>query len=113
TSSCCSRHTLPHPPSTPLFPYTTLFRSDREFTSSFESGDPAPDWLNSVETAPGGGKRAKGVDGAYSSGIPGNVTDRVTGVRASAENTGGGEVKENLVDGEPTTKWLTFESTGW
>ncbi|MDG9717518.1 GH92 family glycosyl hydrolase [Streptomyces sp. DH24] len=85
----------------------------REFASSFEADDPAPDWLNTVEAAPDGGKRASGVDGGYSSGIPGNVTDHVTDVRASAENTGGGEVKENLVDGEPSTKWLAFERTGW
>ncbi|MFD4555416.1 GH92 family glycosyl hydrolase [Streptomyces sp. NPDC058469] len=84
-----------------------------EFASSFESGDPAPDWLNTVDTAPDGGKRASGVDGGYSTGIPGNVTDHVTDVRASSENTGGGEVKENLVDGESGTKWLTFEPTGW
>jgi predicted alpha-1,2-mannosidase len=85
----------------------------REFASSFEADDPAPDWLNTVETAPDGGKRASGVDGGYSSGIPGNVTDHVTDVRASGENSGGGEVKENLVDGEPSTKWLTFQATGW
>jgi hypothetical protein len=84
-----------------------------EFASSFESGDPAPDWLNTVDTAPDGSKRASGVDGGYSTGIPGNVTDHVTDVRASSENTGGGEVKENLVDGESGTKWLTFASTGW
>ncbi|MFI9767976.1 GH92 family glycosyl hydrolase [Streptomyces sp. NPDC052415] len=87
--------------------------ADREFSSSFESGDPAPDWLNTVDEAPDGTKRAAGVDGGYSSGIPGNVTDHVTDVRASAENTGGGEVKENLVDGEPSTKWLVFQPTGW
>jgi predicted alpha-1,2-mannosidase len=84
-----------------------------EFTSSFEADDPAPDWLNTVDTAPGGGKRASGVDGGYSTGIPGNVSDHVTDVRASGENTGGGEVKENLVDTEPGTKWLTFAPTGW
>ncbi|MFJ2889238.1 GH92 family glycosyl hydrolase [Streptomyces sp. NPDC087305] len=84
-----------------------------EFASSFETGDPAPDWLNTVDTAPDGSKQASGVDGGYSTGIPGNVTDHVTDVRASSENTGGGEVKENLVDGESGTKWLTFESTGW
>ncbi|MEW1641149.1 GH92 family glycosyl hydrolase [Streptomyces sp. NPDC091219] len=84
-----------------------------EFASSFETGDPAPDWLNTVDTAPDGSKRASGVDGGYSTGIPGNVTDHVTDVRASSENTGGGEVKENLVDGESGTKWLTFEPTGW
>ncbi|MFF4269779.1 GH92 family glycosyl hydrolase [Streptomyces sp. NPDC001536] len=80
--------------------------ADREFASSFESDDPVPDWTDTVE-------RASGVDGGYSSGIPGNVTDRVTDVRASAENTSGGEVKENLVDGEPGTKWLAFQPTGW
>ncbi|MFI8190102.1 GH92 family glycosyl hydrolase [Streptomyces sp. NPDC085946] len=85
----------------------------REFVSSFEADDPAPDWSNTVDTDPGGGKRASGVDGGYSSGIPGGVTDRVTDVRASGENAGAGEVKENLVDGEPSTKWLVFESAGW
>src|SRR5574341_389336 len=46
-------------------------------------------------------------------GIPGNVTDQVVGVAASGENTGGGEVKENLVDGDVGTKWLVFAPTGW
>ncbi|MFF4543732.1 GH92 family glycosyl hydrolase [Streptomyces sp. NPDC001406] len=87
--------------------------ADREFASSFEADDPAPDWLNTVDTEPDGSKRASGVDGGYSTGIPGNVTDHVTDVRASAENSGAGEVKENLVDGEPGTKWLAFEPTGW
>ncbi|MFF5857203.1 GH92 family glycosyl hydrolase [Streptomyces sp. NPDC012751] len=87
--------------------------ADREFASSFEAGEPAPDWLNTVDTGPDGGKRASGVDGGYSTGIPGNVTDHVTGVRASGENEGAGEVKENLADGEPGTKWLTFAPTGW
>ena len=41
------------------------------------------------------------------------MTDQVTDVRASAENTAGGEVKENLVDGEASTKWLAFAPTGW
>ncbi|WP_436846334.1 GH92 family glycosyl hydrolase [Streptomyces shenzhenensis] len=87
--------------------------ADREFASSFEADDPAPDWLNTVDTGPDGAKRASGVDGGYSTGIPGNVTDHVTEVRASAENTGGGEVKENLIDGEPSTKWLAFQPAGW
>ncbi|MFJ8603548.1 GH92 family glycosyl hydrolase [Streptomyces shenzhenensis] len=87
--------------------------ADREFASSFEADDPAPDWLNTVDTGPDGARRASGVDGGYSTGIPGNVTDHVTEVRASAENTGGGEVKENLIDGEPSTKWLAFQPAGW
>ncbi|MEU2283665.1 GH92 family glycosyl hydrolase [Streptomyces sp. NPDC013178] len=86
---------------------------EREFASSFETGQRAPDWQSTVETAPDGGKRASGVDGGYGGGLPGDVTDRVTDVRASAENAAGGEVKENLVDGEAGTKWLTFAATGW
>ncbi|MER6163517.1 GH92 family glycosyl hydrolase [Streptomyces violaceorubidus] len=88
-------------------------KPDREFSSSFEADDPVPDWTNTVDTGRDGHKRASGVDGGYSTGIPGDVTDHVTAVRASAENTGGGEVKENLADAEPTTKWLAFEKTGW
>ncbi|MFG2193355.1 GH92 family glycosyl hydrolase [Streptomyces sp. NPDC048639] len=88
-------------------------RTSQEFSSSFESGDPQPSWNNTVETGPGGKKKASGVDGGDSSGIPGNVTGKVTDVRASAENTDGGEIKENLVDGEATTKWLAFEKTAW
>ncbi|WP_167467534.1 GH92 family glycosyl hydrolase [Streptomyces rishiriensis] len=86
---------------------------DRGFASSFETGERAPDWLSTVESAPGGGKRASGVDGGYGGGLPGDVTDRVTNVRASAENAAGGEVKENLVDGEASTKWLAFAADGW
>src|SRR5919205_679383 len=62
-------------------------KADREFTSSFEAGDPAPTWLNTVDTAPDGSKRASGVDGGYSSGVAGNVNDHVTDVRASSENS--------------------------
>src|SRR4051812_3800775 len=87
--------------------------ADKEFASSFEENDPAPDWRNTVDTAPDGTPRTSGVDGGYSIGIPGNLTDHVTTVRASAENKNGGEVKENLIDTEPATKWLTFEKTGW
>ncbi|SDK29363.1 GH92 family glycosyl hydrolase [Streptomyces indicus] len=87
--------------------------ADREFSSSFEDDQPAVDWRNTPETGPDGKKKASGVDGTFSSGIPGNVTDRVTTVRASAENAAGGEVKENLVDLEPSSKWLAFASTGW
>jgi len=85
----------------------------RSFASSFEAGDPAPDWLNTAETTPDGTRRVSGVDGGYPTGLPGEVTERVTEVRASGENSGAGEVKENLTDGEPTTKWLVFEPTGW
>lgn len=86
---------------------------DRTFSSSFEADEKQPDWRNTVEEGPDGKKRASGIDGGFSAGIPGNVTDKVTDVRASDENSGGGEVKENLVDGESGTKWLSFEPTAW
>nr|WP_229898660.1 GH92 family glycosyl hydrolase [Streptomyces hiroshimensis] len=86
--------------------------SDR-FFSSFEQGQPQPDWRNAVESAPDGHKRASGIDGNDERGIPGNVTETVTAVRASGENAGSGEVKENLFDGESTTKWLDFEKSAW
>ncbi|WP_432011741.1 GH92 family glycosyl hydrolase [Streptomyces cucumeris] len=91
----------------------TADRADRTFASSFEADDPQPDWRDTVETGPDGKKKASGVDGGYASGIPGNVTDKVTGVRASGENASAGETKENLVDGELTSKWLVFEKTAW
>ncbi|MFF2655638.1 GH92 family glycosyl hydrolase [Streptomyces sp. NPDC058045] len=83
------------------------------FASSFEQGQPEPDWQSTVDTGTDGAKRSSGVDGAFSSGMPGNVNDHVTEVRASGENSGGGEVKENLVDGESGTKWLAFTPTAW
>ncbi|MFE4720014.1 discoidin domain-containing protein, partial [Streptomyces sp. NPDC056728] len=69
--------------------------------------------LNTVDTAADGTKRSSGVDGGDSGGLPGNVNSHVTEVRASDENTGGGETKENLLDGESSTKWLSFEPTAW
>ncbi|MFI5805888.1 GH92 family glycosyl hydrolase [Streptomyces sp. NPDC051561] len=83
------------------------------FSSSFEADEPAPTWRNTVETDAKGRKRASGVDGGDTAGIPGNVTDRVTNLRASAENAAGGEVKENLVDITPGSKWLSFLPMGW
>ncbi|MFE9249095.1 GH92 family glycosyl hydrolase [Streptomyces sp. NPDC007088] len=88
-------------------------RPSDTFRSSFEDGDPSPDWLSTADTDAAGHPRTSGVDGSYSSGIPGNVSDHVTDVRASDENTGGGESAANLVDGLPSTKWLAFTPTAW
>ncbi|MGP3632221.1 GH92 family glycosyl hydrolase [Streptomyces sp. 24-1644] len=88
-------------------------KGGQEFSTSFEADERQPDWRNTVEEGSDGNKRSSGVDGGFSAGIPGNVTDKVTGLRASGENTGGGEVKENLVDVESGTKWLTFAPSGW
>lgn len=83
---------------------------DVRFSSSFEPGQPAPDWVDTLDE----GRGASGVDGGFADGsaLPGDVTDQVTSVTASAENTAGGEIADNLVDGEPGTKWLAFEPTG-
>ena len=87
--------------------------AEREFISSFEEDDPQPTWRNTVEVGPDGKKRAAGVDGGVTEGIPGNVTDRVVDLRASGENANGGETKENLIDVQSATKWLAFTSTAW
>ncbi|MFG3497256.1 GH92 family glycosyl hydrolase [Streptomyces sp. NPDC047928] len=87
--------------------------ADREFSTSFEADEPAPAWRDTVDTAPDGTPRAAGVDGGFAAGIPGNVTDRVAQVAASGENAAAGETKENLVDLQPSTKWLTFTPTAW
>ncbi|MEV4944820.1 GH92 family glycosyl hydrolase [Streptomyces sp. NPDC053755] len=85
----------------------------KEFTTSFEPDETQPTWRNTVDIGRDGTQRASGVDGGFAGGIPGNVTDKVVGLRASGENAGGGEIKENLVDLQPGTKWLVFEPTAW
>ncbi|NEB80537.1 glycoside hydrolase family 92 protein [Streptomyces sp. SID14478] len=90
-------------------------RPAQEFSSSFEQGQPAPDWLNTVDTAADGSKRASGVDSGLPTepgpGIPGNLNNRVTSVRATSENADGGEGAANLIDGDQKTKWLAFTPT--
>jgi Glycosyl hydrolase family 92 N-terminal domain/Glycosyl hydrolase family 92 catalytic domain/F5/8 type C domain len=95
------------------FPGVAQATGTTDFSSSFESGDPQPTWTDTVETNADGTPRASGVNGADVSTIPGNIDDKVVDVQANAENTAGGEVKENLVDGNVNTKWLTFTPTGW
>ncbi|WP_367135872.1 GH92 family glycosyl hydrolase [Saccharothrix sp. HUAS TT1] len=87
--------------------------SDPLFATSFEDGQPQPDWTSTVETGPDGTPRTSGVNGSDSTSIPGNVTDRVVDVVANSENSAAGEVAGNLVDANGSSKWLTFTSTGW
>ncbi len=82
--------------------------ASQDFSSSFEAGDPQPAWTDTVDAG-----KASGVTGPKPTGIPGNVTNKVVEVTANGENTGAGEVKENLTDGDIFSKWLVFESTGW
>src|SRR5829696_8267596 len=82
--------------------------ASQNFSSSFEAGDPQPTWTDAVDA-----RGSSGITGPKATGIPGNVTNKVVEVTANGENTGGGEVKENLADGDIFSKWLVFESTGW
>ena len=84
-----------------------------DFYSSFEDGDPALTWTDTVDTDQNGDQRSSGVTGPTRDGLPGDVTEKVIAITANGENTGGGEVAENLIDGSDQTKWLVFESTGW
>lgn len=83
-----------------------------DFYTSFEQGQPQPNWENTVEVDAEGNERMSGVTGDPPTGIPGNVTDQVVEVRASGENPPN-EAKESVVDGNTGTKWLVFESTAW
>ncbi|MGH3455740.1 MAG: glycoside hydrolase domain-containing protein, partial [Nocardioidaceae bacterium] len=83
------------------------------FASSFESGDPQSDWENTVESGPDGQPMTANVEGITDTGLPGDISEHIVEVTASAENTGGGEVAENVADGDIQTKWLAFESTAW
>ncbi|RVX40981.1 putative alpha-1,2-mannosidase [Nonomuraea polychroma] len=83
------------------------------FYSSLESGDTQPTWTNTAETDAEGSKKAANVTGTTPGGIPGSIADAITEIAASGENTAGGEVKENLADGDTNTKWLVFAGTAW
>ncbi|WP_211303100.1 GH92 family glycosyl hydrolase [Allonocardiopsis opalescens] len=84
-----------------------------EFATSFEADEQPPTWTDTVETGPDGTESADGVNGGDPSRIPGDVSDQVTAVTASDENTEGGEVAANLVDASTSSKWLAWEPTGW
>ncbi|MFY1669737.1 GH92 family glycosyl hydrolase [Plantactinospora sp. WMMB334] len=83
-----------------------------EFHSSFEPADPQPTWTNSAEVDAAGRKRMSGVTGSPVTGIPGNLTDRVTEVTGSGENPPN-ETAARVVDRNVSTKWLVFASAGW
>ena len=64
------------------------FAGPGDFSSSFEDGDPAPTWTNTVDTDASGNERTAGVTGPKRSGLPGDVTDKVVAVEANGENEG-------------------------
>jgi len=83
----------------------TAHAETTRFFSSFEPGDPQPQWTSTAE-------RTQNVTGSVSSRIPGSVMEDVTEVQASGENPPS-ETKERGVDGSASSKWLTFASSGW
>jgi predicted alpha-1,2-mannosidase len=86
---------------------------ETDFFSSFESGDPPLDWVNTVETTPDGHKKASGIDGEIRyDAIQGDITDEVEKVTASGENPPN-EIAANLIDKNTQTKWLTFQNAAW
>jgi hypothetical protein len=84
-----------------------------DFSSSLEPADPQPDWTSTVETDSNGNRKASGVSGTSFVGIPGSIRSKIVQVTASSEYTAGGEVKENLIDGDVNSKWLAMTNTGW
>ncbi|MER7008144.1 GH92 family glycosyl hydrolase [Dactylosporangium sp. NPDC000555] len=82
-----------------------------DFSSSFESNDPRPA-TSAVEVDTAGRPVQANVSGSSPSGLPGSLLGKVSAVAASAENPPN-ETAVKLTDGNPSTKWLAFNPTGW
>lgn len=80
-----------------------------DFSSSFESGDPA---ALATTVAERDGAPWQANVGSFTSGLPGSVLGKLKAVTASAQNLPN-EGAANLADGSSGTKWLAFASTGW
>ncbi|NBE98356.1 glycoside hydrolase domain-containing protein, partial [Nonomuraea sp. K271] len=83
------------------------------FASSFETGDPQPAWADTPETDAKGDKKAENVAGTLPGGIEGGISDKIARITVSGEFFASGEVRENLADTDPSTKWLVDSGTGW
>jgi predicted alpha-1,2-mannosidase len=87
-------------------------RGDVRFFSSFEPGDPQPDWTSTAETDRAGHEKSHGVTGSSTTGLPGSVIKQVVEVSASDENPPN-EGKGNAVDGSTSSKWLAHDDAAW
>ncbi|MFC3505531.1 GH92 family glycosyl hydrolase [Micromonospora krabiensis] len=81
------------------------------FRSSFESADPQPA-ATTVEVDANGKPIQGNLSGSSPTGLPGSLLSRVSAVTASGENPPN-ETAGTLIDGNPSTKWLTRSQTGW
>jgi predicted alpha-1,2-mannosidase len=82
-----------------------------DFSSSLESLDPQPA-TSTAEVGADGKPVQANLSGSSPTGLPGSLLGQVGAVTASAENPPG-EMAANLKDGNPSTKWLAFDPTGW
>ncbi|GAA4253015.1 GH92 family glycosyl hydrolase [Dactylosporangium darangshiense] len=82
-----------------------------DFSSSFETNDPRPP-ASTVEVGANGNPVQGNLSGSSPTGLPGSLLNQVSAVTASAENPPN-ETAVMLKDGNPSTKWLAFNPTGW
>jgi predicted alpha-1,2-mannosidase len=82
------------------------------FTSSFESGQPQPDWTSTAETGPDGKPMISGVTAGTLPVVGGSIKDKIAEITTSGDNPPN-ETAQKAADEDPNTKWLTFASTGW
>lgn len=84
-----------------------------DFFTSFESADVQPTWESALELDASGNMWTAGIDGMVRLGkLPGDITGKIVRIRASANNPPH-ETDQKLLDHDPTTKWLAFESQTW
>ncbi len=82
------------------------------FSTSFESGQPQPTWTSTSETDAKGDPWISGVTAGTVPVLPGSFKDKIAEVTASSDNPPN-ETAVKASDEDPSTKWLTFATTGW
>jgi predicted alpha-1,2-mannosidase len=82
------------------------------FTTSFEQGQPQPDWTSTAETGTDGKPMVSGVTAGTLPVVSGSIKDKIAEVTTSGDNPPN-ETAQKAADEDPNTKWLTFASTGW
>jgi predicted alpha-1,2-mannosidase len=81
------------------------------FNTSFEQGQPQPTWTSTAESR-GGKPWVSGVTAGTVPVLAGSIKDKIAAVTASSDNPPN-ETAAKAADEDPTTKWLTFATTGW
>ncbi len=76
-----------------------------DFSTSFETADPAPTYVDTVETDALGNKEASGITGSLSTRPLGSIYAHVV-LATTNFNNPPSEIVQNLNDGDVNTKWL-------